>query len=234
MKYSAILFLILCLSCSSDSNQKPITQTEQAAMNEGFVDLPADSLYEKVTASSEQTFDEWEDSLRNALMASKPNENLKSSVLQEVYIRGLANQVKDQFVFELPFDLHGFDCGAPDCYSTDLRFSIPATSPVTFPKTIEVSLFEHGCVEQEHTEEAQFELKENTPNLVNYFSAPLKSNLIIKKSGELYYYPHQQKTSVLAATLDERIENFDFEKEDKIAPYQSTTMTTVEYELFLH
>ena len=229
MKYSVLLFLILYLSCSTVPDQKPIGQTEEVAMNQA----PPDSLHENVPVSPRQTFEEWEDSLRNALMTSKPNAELKASILQELYIRSAVNQVKDQFVFELPFDLHGFDCGAPDCYSTDLSFSIPATDPVRFPESITITLFEHGCVDAEKREQASFELKENTTDIINYYSPRLSSNLIIKRTGELYYYPHHQKKSLSSQKVDEIIVNYREDIDTLGVPYQSTTMTTVEYELFL-
>ncbi len=188
---------------------------------------------EKIIINPRQDFEETQDSLRKTLIKSKPNENLKSSILQELYIRGLVNQVNDKITFNLPFDLHGLDCGAPDCYSTDISFEITSNEPVQFPKTININLFEHGCVDQEISTKGVFNLVEESSEYINYFSKKFKSNLIIKKNGQIYYYPHGKTNTISVKTLDKMFENYEFEKENVIVPYQSTTMEKNEYQNFI-
>tara|TARA_R110000850_G_scaffold277151_1_gene424813 strand:+ start:6858 stop:7526 length:669 start_codon:yes stop_codon:yes gene_type:complete len=187
----------------------------------------------KHAVNNELTFTETQDSLRTLLLKSKPNENLKGSILQELYIRGLVNQVDDKISFELPFNLHGLDCLAPDCYTTFISFDIPAREPVAFPETINFSLSEYGCVEEEISINGVFERVEESPEYVNYFSKELKSNLIIKKDTGLYYYPHQNPYSVSVETVDKMFENYAFEKEDVIVPYRSNVMLISEYQHFI-
>ena len=181
------------------------------------------------------TFEETQDSLRIPLLNSKPNENLKSSILQELYIRGLVNQIDDKIKFELPFNLHGFDCGAPDCYSTDITFEITAKEPIEFPKKINFKLSEHGCgIENEISENGIFELVEQSPTYVNYYSKKQQSNLVIlgEKRG-LYYFPDTKPNSIKVKLIDKIFDEYNEEDENAIVPYQSTIMTTNEYENFI-
>lgn len=187
----------------------------------------------KKTVTKELTFEETQDSLRTMLLNSKPNENLKASILQELYIRGLVNQVDDKISFELPFNLHGLDCLAPDCYTTLISFGIPAREPVAFPETISFSLSEYGCVEEEISITGVFERVEESNEYVNYFSKELMSNMIIKRGTELYYYPHQNPYSVSVETIDTMFENYAFEKDGVIVPYLSNVMLISEYQHFI-
>jgi len=226
MKVSLVFFSLLVTSCSSKQKKEDtVVQNEEPA---------TETIYETkdTTTATEKSFEEVQDSLRKVLLDSKPNENLKSSILQELYLRGLVIQENDKILFNLPFNLHGLDCGAPDCYSTDISFSIPSNEPVEFPDKIDFKLFEHDCVDEEETKNSVFELKEKSQDYVNYFSREEKSNLIIKRNGDLYYYPHLKSNSIKIKTIDEMFENGEFD-DAEIAPYQSTVMTSNEYEHFI-
>ncbi len=227
MKFACFFFSLLFLSCSNTEKKEVITeQTEESekliAKNENVI-------------KAELTFEETQDSLRTVLLNSKPNENLKTSILQELYIRGLVNQNNDKIEFKLPFNLHGFDCGAPDCYSTDITFEITAKEPIEFPKTINFSLFEHGCeIEKEISEDGIFELVEQSPEFVNYYSKKQQSNLVIFiKKRKLYYFPDTKPNSIKAELIDKIFDDFNEKDENAIVPYQSTIMTTNEYENFI-
>lgn len=221
MKFLPLLFILLVISCSTKSQKEETSPLSNFESNE--------------TAKSELTFEETQDYLRTILLNSKPNEHLKSSILQELYIRGLVNEIGGKIRFKLPFDLHGLDCGAPDCYSTDISFEIPATYPIEFPKTINFKLVEHGCgIKQEISENGMFELVEQSSEYVNYYSKKQKSNLVILgEKRELYYFPNTQQNSIKVALLNAFFDEFDEEDEHAGFPYQSTIMTTNEYENFL-
>ena len=224
MKLIILIFSLLIISCSSKERKIGINkQKENKSENTIHTD--------KELSKPELTFEEIQDSLRNELLKLKSNENLKSSVLEELYIRGLVNQIDSLINFWLPFDLHGFDCGAPDCYSTDITFAIRVKEPIEFPETIDFHLFEHGCIDKEITTDGIFELVELSPNYVNYYSKTHESNLvIIKDKGLLYYFPKSKPDSIKVSLIDEIFENYDEEDSYTIAPYQSTIMTTNEYE----
>lgn len=228
MKILFFFFSLLILSCSNNENKKVITEQTEV-------------VSEKIIAKNEKiikeelTFEETQDSLRTLLLNSKPNENLKSSILQELYIRGLVNQINDKITFEIPFNLHGFDCGAPDCYSTDITFEFIAKEPIEFPKTINFKLSEYGCgIENEISENGIFELVEQSPKYVNYYSKKQHSNLVILgEKGELYYFPDTEPNSIKVELIDKIFDEYNEEDENAIVPYQSTIMTTNEYENFI-
>ena len=219
MKKVILLNIIAFIIFSCSSKEKRNKDTEQRQ-----------NLIE--TANPQLVFEKTQDSLRNLLLKSKPNNNLKSSILQELYIRGLVSQEGEKISFKLPFNLHGLDCGAPDCYSTDISFEIPATVPMEFPDKINFKLHDHGCIKKEKLINSTFELKEESTEFVNYYSEELKSNLIIVDNGRLYYYSHLKDGSVKLETIEKMFENKEFEESETV-PYQSTVMISNEYENFL-
>ena len=163
MKVILFFFSLIIISCSSEETKtKNTTQKEVLSEEKSGID--------KKLIKPELTFKETQDSLRIMLFNSKTNDNLKSSILQELYLRGLVNQIDDKIKFQLPFDLHSFDCGAPDCYSTNITFEIQATDPIVFPKKINYKIVEQGCVDQEESYNGVFELMEQSPEFVNYYS----------------------------------------------------------------
>lgn len=180
-------------------------------------------------------FEKMQDSLRIVILNSKPQANLKAIILQELYIRGLVNQIEGKIKFELPFNLHGFDCGAPDCYATHISFEITAKEPIQFPKKIDVKLREHGCgIEHDILENGVFELMEHSNEYVNYYSKKQQSNLVILgKKKKLYYFPDTQPNSIKVANIDTLFKNYNEEDPNAIAPYQSTKMTSNTYEKFI-
>ena len=217
MKIALLFFSLLILSCF---NTKVVSKK---------------NITNKKVIKAELTFEKNQDSLRTLLLNSKPNENLKSSILQELYIRGLVNQKNDKIKFELPFNLHGFDCGAPDCYSTDITFEITAKKPIEFPKTINFNLLEHGCgIEKEISEDGIFELVEQSPKYVNYYSKKQQSNLVILgEKRELYYFPNTKPNSIKAELIDKIFDEYNEEDENAIVPYQSTNNDNNEYDNFI-
>jgi hypothetical protein len=228
MKIPFFFFSLLILSCSNNENKEVITEQTEV-VSEKII-----TKNEKII-KEELTFEETQDSLRTLLLNSKPNENLKSSILQELYIRRLVNQINDKITFEIPFNLHGFDCGAPDCYSTDITFEIIAKEPIQFPKTINFKLSEHGCgIENEISKNGIFELVEQSPKYVNYYSKKQQSNLVILgEKRELYYFPDTKPNSIKVELIDKIFDEYNEEDENAIVPYQSTIMTTNEYENFI-
>jgi len=209
MKVSILLFSLIILSCSSKERKSEENKAQTEINN------------------SELTLGQVKDSLLIARPKSKLNENLQSSLLAELYLKRLVSQQNNKILFQLPFNLHGLDCGAPDCYSTDIIFEIPSTEPIEFPENINLKLYERGCIEHEKSLNSIFKLKEKTTEYVNYFSEKLKSNLIIKRNGQLYYYPHQQENSVSVNAVEKMFAENEFEKENAIAPFRSTIMEKI-------
>ena len=178
-----------------------------------------------------EKFQKRQDSLRNELLRIKNDKLLLNTVFEEHYIRGLVTNGKNCLKFELPFNLHSPDCGAPDCYTTELEFEISNNSPLKLPNKIKINGTEYGCVENQNWTN-YFKLVESNKQLVNYYSVDLKSNLYFTKKGRLIYFPHEKEKSISLMELDKMFENWEFD-DAEIAPYSSTTMTIMEYELFM-
>ncbi|QCE40355.1 hypothetical protein [Psychroserpens sp. NJDZ02] len=228
MKLTLFLFSLLIISCSS--------KEKKAKINEPTKIIPEKKIKEiNELINLKLTFEEIQDSLRKQLLKSKTNNNLKSSILQELYIRGLVNQEGNEIKFELPFNLHGFDCGAPDCYSTDIKFNILVKKPIEFPKKIDFNLKEHGCgIENDILDNGTFELVEQSSQYVNYYSKKQRSNLIIiADKRKLYYFTEQKLNAIKVDLIDKMFEEYNEKDIEEITPYQSTTMTTNEYDNFI-
>ena len=181
------------------------------------------------------TFDETIDSLRKILLKSKPNENLKSSLLQELYIKGLVNQLDDKIVFNLPFNLHSFDCGSPDCYSTDISFEIQATKPIEFPEKVDFKLIEFRCgIKSPTLETVEFILAEESEDYINYYSNKVKSNLIILgKKREMYYFPNTKPNSIKVGLIDKILLEYE-DDPNAVAPYRSSRISGNQYQSLIH
>lgn len=226
MKAVYVIACFVIFSCFLQNCESSIrNEIEESANLENVVEAKMDI----------SDFVEYQDSLRKVLLDMKTNKNLKSSVLQELYIRGLVVQVNQTIEFNLPFDLHSFDCGAPDCYSTDITFKIPASNPINFPSKIRFKLNEYGCeIDEEIVIEGIFDLVEESPAYINYYSDNTKGSLIVLRDEKsLYYFPNVRqgiKVNEIEALL-KSIEE-DITKADQI-PYQSTVMVKNEYEAFL-
>ena len=228
MKHTFFILSLLIAACSSKEKKEDNHEHKEVITKKIITET--NELKEE-----ELTFAEIQDSLRIQLLNSKPNENLKSSILQELYIKGLVNQIKDKIRFDLPFNLHGFDCGAPDCYSTDILFEFTASYPIVFPKNIDFQLVEHGCgIEKNIKENGVFELVEQTLTYVNYYSKNQKSNLIIiGDKRELYYFSDTKPNSIKVDLIEKLFEEYDEEDPKFTEPYQSTTMRNNDYGDFI-
>ncbi|NCT17605.1 MAG: hypothetical protein COY56_06105 [Flavobacteriaceae bacterium CG_4_10_14_0_8_um_filter_34_31] len=178
-----------------------------------------------------ENFQKRQDSLRNELLKIKNDKLLLNTVFEEHYIRGLVTNEMNFLKFRLPFNLHAPDCGAPDCYTTELTFEISNNLPIKLPSRITINGVEDGCVESKSWS-GDFELLELNEQLVNYYSAELQSNLYFTKNGRLIYFPHEKGKSISLIELDKMYDRWEFD-DAEITPYLSTIMTTSEYELFL-
>lgn len=185
------------------------------------------------------TMTEWkmnEDSLRNMILRKKKNKILKGSFLQEMYIRNIVDASRGSLFATIPFNLHGPDCGAPDCYSTDISFSFKLGNTVIFPKYIQFQEHEHGCVDKERKLSGRFQLIEETEKHVIYHSAKHKRTLILFSSNQngttAYYFTGVEWNKI----NDQNLYNIkDYKEGNKslIYPFTSWVLTTNEYEHFL-
>lgn len=181
----------------------------------------------------------YQDSLRTEILKSKDNEILKNSFLQEMYIRNAFTILNDTLFFKIDFNLHGADCGAPDCYSTDISFSFKLGDTLIFPKNLKFDEHEHGCIDKEKHLTGRFDLIEQTDKYVLYHSIKQKRTLVLFSSNEdigttAFYFTDVDQNKINGTNLftvsDITSENYD----ESDYPFTSWTLSTNEYENFIH
>ena len=176
-------FLTLLIGCDTQPSQEFITIIENEEINE--VVEEKDNLSEIPVVNSEESWEETQDSLRHLMLSKKINKRLKKSILKELYLRGLVHVRANSLYVDIAFNLHAFDCGAPDNYSTNLSFWLPfSKNKKLFPDTIR-------CLEEEHDHDIVFNMNlcEETDSVVVYKSNKLKRMLFIFRSCLLYTSP---------------------------------------------
>ena len=108
----------------------------------------------------------------------------RNSVLKELYERKLSTVANDIVKVVLQFDVHGADCGAPDCYTTTVRFAFPLYNKVVLSKSLVFEEEEMGCVEPYRLTDV-FQLQEQTPDYVIYYAPKHKRTLLIFKNRSM-------------------------------------------------
>ncbi|MFT5821654.1 MAG: hypothetical protein ACI8ZM_002908 [Crocinitomix sp.] len=83
--------------------------------------------------------------------------------------------------YSVAFDLHGCDCGAPDCYETKYSFKWDHQNEA--PELLQITVSETGCIES-LTKSDDFE-KVESATCWSYYSAKLGMNLVIEWNEEI-------------------------------------------------
>lgn len=179
-----------------------------------------------------------QDSLRNVILKSKPNKILKESFLQELYIRNAVDVKNNEIVGYIVFNLHGPDCGAPDCFSNDVSFKMKLTNPFKFPKMLEITEQENGCVEKKHHYKDIFVLVEESKNFVLYHSSQLKKSLVLFRNykdfgSTAFYFVNVSKNQITEKNLKTLIENYNDDDSKSVYPFSSWSLDTPDYQTFL-
>lgn len=235
-----LLFISIITFCSCNQQNK---QTISNIDSSHSIEKPADSTTNSSVGNKRTEFDIdanqiHQDSLRNEIMKRKDNAILKNSFLQEMYIRDFVKVSQDVLFVDIPFNVHGPDCGAPDCYSTNISFNFKLNDSLIFPKNIQFQEHEHGCIDKETKHSGNFELVEETNSFVIYHSLKHKRTLILFSSNNYcgttaFYFTGIEKNSVNKQNLDSIVQNYNDGIEDKLYPYISWELSTNEYEMFL-
>ena len=137
MNLKLIIVLPLLLACSPNTKQTMEQKTSQST------DVAANGS----PGSTSTNWEAFQELLRTELVKSKSPNFLIGSLLEELYIRNLVTASYRELTFSIPLDLHGYDCSAPDCYSTDLSFRFPHDHQLSFPDEFSFNIHEHGCVD---------------------------------------------------------------------------------------
>lgn len=179
-----------------------------------------------------------QDSLRNLILKSKPNKILKESFLQELYIRNAVEVKNNEIIVNIVFNLHGPDCGAPDCFSNDVSFKMKLTNPFKFPKTLDIIEEEHGCIEKKSHYKDAFVLVEESKNFVLYHSVKLKKTLILFRNykdfgSTAFYFINVSKNQITEKNLKTLIENYSENNPKSVYPFSSWSLDTPDYQTFL-
>lgn len=238
---SFFAILIFC-SCREQTQQETSTQDKHVHYVDSIKNV--DTLKKNKTAENngeELTMLEWkkhEDSLRNEILKSKENKILKESFLQEMYIRNIASVSKNSLFVTIPFNLHGADCGAPDCYSTDISFRFRFGDTLIFPKTLQFQEHEHGCVDKEKHLTGDFQLIEQTDRHVIYHSTKQKRTLVLFSSNKdngttAFYFTEVGQNRINGKNVYNIMKDYNEEDKNSIYPFTSWILTTNEYETFL-
>lgn len=239
-----ILIVFDFLACNNieKKNSEPITINAKIDSIKHKNAKPLESLKE-IKANGHNKFtslEDWQrfqDSIRNIILSKKENEILKNSVLQEAYIKNIVWVKHDTLYFSIQFDLHGFDCGAPDCYSTDLKFNFKLRDSLRFPTKLPFTIQEHGCVKKEINSSAVFQLMESDTNFITYHSPSNKSTLVIFKSDDrgefIYYFVGVKPETIKGKLVHKIIDAYEEENPKSIAPYRSVTMRNSDYQFIM-
>lgn len=122
-------------------------------------------------------------------------------------------QVQNQNIsISLPFDLHGFDCGAPDCYTTLVTFNWSLSDSPNFPSKLPYVEKDSGCGEDGTPIKGTFNLVISDSNTVHLQDKINQRNLIIKSSDQrkefVYYFTEMDveisRFDQLMAEINER------------------------------
>lgn len=182
--------------------------------------------------------DDWDvnqDSLRALILDSKPNNLLKGSLLEELYIRGIAGISNDSVFVEIPFNLHSLDCGVTDCYTTEVHFAFSHNNQsLIFPQDLSYSITETGCVDSENYVSGEMNLIDFSAEYVNYYMPDQQSSLVIIRKDErkeyAYYFPNVDSDSIKVDQVSEILLHL---ADTVTAPYRSSVLLHSEYEAFL-
>ncbi|WP_196887607.1 DUF2268 domain-containing putative Zn-dependent protease [Aureivirga sp. CE67] len=140
------------------------------------------------------------------------NKVLKGTILEKLAEEEFVIKNKDSLEFNLPFNLHSLDCGAPDCYTSTVFFKIKISDSLVFPKEFPFSFQESGCHVKDSTQiKSVFRKVEETNDFVNYYSKKRKSNLIIGRAGELYYILSSDSNNVKIQNLEKQFDHAEQE-----------------------
>jgi len=155
--------------------------------------------------------------------------------LQEIYaIRNVVSVSGGIVFFDISFDLHGNDCGSPDCYRTDVSFNFKLGDTLKFPQKLAFQEHEDGCDTSEKKISGTFELQELNEKYVIYYSTKYKRTLVLfssnKESGTYAYYVTDAKQNQInSKNVYQALKYFDEEGSFSLNIYRSSILLKREY-----
>lgn len=221
---------LLLLACKPHSTK---TKPEDIEPSEAEIPINQTSVDDPLSAWEKQN-----DSIRTALLTAKENDLLKESFFQEFYLRDAIEALGDSLYFNIRFDLHGLDCGTPDCYGTDLSFYMKLGDFIEFPKNLYVLADENGCLDKENLKMGEFQLIDHTQEYVIYHCPKLRNSLVLfsqrkESQGQAFYLEDADASTVNSTNVSTLFREFSSEDEDSLSPYMSWILETNDYVNFL-
>lgn len=206
-------FLVLC-ACNSADNQHNPKKTELHNQ-------------EKATEKTEHS------AIIETRDQAALNEMLQHSFLQEFYARKVVSVSGDSITVKIPFNLHGADCGAPDCYTTEVRFGFRPGKEFNFPKRLKFRESEDGCIEETYRLNSVFELIEKTDKHVIYHCPKVKRTLVLFRSATTtgtgaYYFTYVNRNTVTGKNVYTIMSNYNEEDKNALYPFTCTTLSVTE------
>lgn len=160
------------------------------------------------------------------------SEMLQHSFLQEFYQRKVVRVTGDSITVKISFNLHSPDCGAPDCYTTEVRFGFRPGKEFNFPKHLKFRESEDGCIEETYTLNSMFELVEQTDKHVIYHCPKVKRTLVLFRSATTtgtgaYYFTYVDRKTVTGKNLYTIMSNYKEEDKNALYPFTSTDLSAI-------
>jgi hypothetical protein len=248
MKLKHQITTLLILYCSCGQKKEPIIKSEKPVLKEVVdsvekisslsISTASDLAQRNLTELTQLNWAKHNESIRNEILKSKENKILKESFLQEMYITNLARVSNDSVFVNIPFDLHGLDCMAPDGYVTDVSFSIKLGDTLIFPEKLKIQEHEHGIVEKEIRLSGFLTLVEKTDQHVVYHSADHKRTLILFNSAQdhssnAFYFSGIDLNRIKAQSFSQYVKEYDEEDKNSIFPFTSRVLLFKDYDYYL-
>lgn len=180
-----------------------------------------------------------QDSIRSVLVQSIQPKWIQQTVLEELYIRNAIEIDQNAVHLTFNFNLHGLDCGAPDCFSTDITFTIPLeNNKLVFPLKVIYTENEDGCIEHAYTLQSTFDYQDIQANYVILHDNKRHKTLLFFRdyrtyNSTAYYFPYLHKESSTLAAMLKLTDVDDPTFNDVYFPYMSTALQVYDYSLFL-
>jgi len=241
MREALLFFLIITFCSCGERTGKTVKERDTVSMS--GTNKPGNVKANEIMNSKPKalTTDEWqkqEDSLRNVILQKRDNKILKESFLQELYIRNAVSVSKDSLFFRIPFDLHGCDCIAPDCYSTNVSFGFRFRDSLLFPQLLPFEELEEGCIDKKSHLTGNLKLIEQSDNHVIYHSTRFRRTLVLFRSNQAsgttaYYFTKIGQNRINGKNVYTIIKEHNEEDKNSICPFMSWKLSTNEYENFL-
>ena len=201
-----------------------------------------DSLLKILQEKYGEDYESYQRAVRKLVLQQMKYSILKNTCLEEFYLQGFAKTTKDSIKVHLPFNLHTFDCGAPDCYTTEVSFRLTNEKPIVFPDSLPFYEEQWGCMEKYQFSDV-YELIEATDKHVIYHCPTKRRTLVLyfpkikgSWSGNAYYFAGVGRKRFNGKNIYTVHENYNDNKPESEwnkAPYMITNFNRLEYEFML-